>query len=562
MMTPSEVEEIAGQGHEIGSHSVTHPDLTTVSDAQLASELQDSKAALEAIPGVGRVTDFAYPFGAYDARVIAAEQTAGYSSGRSVEEGYNSRLDLQPYDIRVQNMLPTTTLAQFKGWLDYAKANNYWLVIVYHEVQKDGTPLCQNPNDDPALPTDPDPCVGPYDTTLGEFQQQLDYIASVGLGPDVMTVGDALNAANSQIHSPTAGTVAITPTQPTTGATLTATPSGFSDSDNATLTYTYSWTVNGAAVPGATDATGAQFTVPQVKHGDTIAVTVSARNAAGYVSTGANDIVTVPNSPPAVGSVTIGPSAPTAGTALKATPSGFADADGDALTYEYAWFENGQPISGVTGSTLPGSSVLTGTVSVEVRAVDGYGGRSDPANAAMVVTAASPGGQSNPGAGQPTPGGGQPTPGGGHPTPVVDKTPPQIVVMSPTRPIYRLGQTLLLKFACSDGSGVADCSATLGLVSGKPGSVRLNPSGDRSDGLGQLWHRRCEIGDRLALGAAVEVRTLCPADHGQGSRGQLRIEDAVLSRHERQDPSGDRHRQSDREDLPRGAVAAREVHVP
>ena len=100
-------------------------------------------------PGVGTIRNFAYPYGDYDARVIAAEQAAGYRSGRSVEEGYNSKLDLELYDIRVQNMTPDTTLAQYKSWIDYAKAHNYWLVIVYHEVVPDSAPRCQNTDADP-----------------------------------------------------------------------------------------------------------------------------------------------------------------------------------------------------------------------------------------------------------------------------------------------------------------------------------------------------------------------------------------------------------------------------
>ena len=53
--------------------------------------------------------DLAYPFGSYDARVIAAAKVAGYRSARSVEEGYNAEPDLEPFDIRGQNILRTTT---------------------------------------------------------------------------------------------------------------------------------------------------------------------------------------------------------------------------------------------------------------------------------------------------------------------------------------------------------------------------------------------------------------------------------------------------------------------
>ena len=260
MMTPDEVTTLAREGNEIGAHSVTHPMMTTLTDPQLAAELADSKKVLEAFRGrAGAVRNFAYPYGDYDARVIAGEEAAGYRSGRSVEEGYNSKLDLELFDIRVQNMTPDTTVAQFKSWLDYAKAHNYWLVIVYHEVVPDSAPRCANTD------ADPDPCLADFDTKVSEFKKQLDAISSAGLGSDVVTVQQALDTVDAETHGPVAGTVKVTPTSPTTGAALTATPSGFSDPDGDELTYQYQWKVNGTPIAGATDKT---FDLSQAGHGD------------------------------------------------------------------------------------------------------------------------------------------------------------------------------------------------------------------------------------------------------------------------------------------------------
>jgi peptidoglycan/xylan/chitin deacetylase (PgdA/CDA1 family) len=290
MMTPDQITTLAHEGNEIGAHSVTHPLMTTLSDAQLASELGDSKKVLEALPGVGTVRNFAYPYGDYDARVIAAEEAAGYRSGRSVEEGYNSTLDLEPYDIRVQNMTPGTTLAQFKSWIAYAKAHNYWLVVVYHEVVPDGAPVC-------TVPETVDPCLGAFDTNVGAFKDQLNEITKAGLGPNVVTVQQALDTADAEMHGPVAGTVKVTPASPTTSDTLTAAPSGFSDPDGDPLTYKYQWKVNGKAVAGATAQT---FDLAPAGHGDAgdvISVDVSARDPKGHVSTGASDSVTIGTTP-------------------------------------------------------------------------------------------------------------------------------------------------------------------------------------------------------------------------------------------------------------------------
>lgn len=58
-------------GWQIGSHTCSHPQLTTLDDAALERELADSRACLEEALGTP-VESFAYPYGTLDARVRAA----------------------------------------------------------------------------------------------------------------------------------------------------------------------------------------------------------------------------------------------------------------------------------------------------------------------------------------------------------------------------------------------------------------------------------------------------------------------------------------------------------
>ena len=81
-----QVEEMARAGWQIASHSVTHPDLPSLTDSQLAGEMTESRRLLEEEFGVS-VTDFCYPAGRYDDRVIAAVRKAGYRSATSTEPG-------------------------------------------------------------------------------------------------------------------------------------------------------------------------------------------------------------------------------------------------------------------------------------------------------------------------------------------------------------------------------------------------------------------------------------------------------------------------------------------
>ena len=69
----------------------------------------------------------------------------------------------------------------------------------------------------------------------------------------------------------------------------------------------------------------------------------------------------------------------------------------------------------------------------------------------------------------PTPaGGGTPGPGPGL---VTDNSPLKIVVSNPNRAVYKLGTSLVLGYSCTAGSGVANCTATLGPVGGKSTQV-------------------------------------------------------------------------------------------
>lgn len=66
-VTSAEILAWHNEGHETASHTVSHPGLAGLTTSTLVAELEDSKAALEAIVGVGNVTTFVYPYGATDA---------------------------------------------------------------------------------------------------------------------------------------------------------------------------------------------------------------------------------------------------------------------------------------------------------------------------------------------------------------------------------------------------------------------------------------------------------------------------------------------------------------
>jgi peptidoglycan/xylan/chitin deacetylase (PgdA/CDA1 family) len=65
MMTAQELRRMADAGIELGAHTLSHPDLTTVDRAQCQAEVEGSKAQLEALIEREVVT-FAYPYFHFD----------------------------------------------------------------------------------------------------------------------------------------------------------------------------------------------------------------------------------------------------------------------------------------------------------------------------------------------------------------------------------------------------------------------------------------------------------------------------------------------------------------
>lgn len=75
--TWEEIRALAHAGWEIGSHTLTHPHLTAVSDRELEHELRESKAECEAELGT-ECRSLSYPYGDHDDRVVEAVRQAGY----------------------------------------------------------------------------------------------------------------------------------------------------------------------------------------------------------------------------------------------------------------------------------------------------------------------------------------------------------------------------------------------------------------------------------------------------------------------------------------------------
>lgn len=84
-MTREQVLELRDAGVTFGSHSMHHHDLTTLSDAECAADLSESRQILSDL--LGRPVRFlAYPGGRHDARVQRLAVQAGYDASFTLPE--------------------------------------------------------------------------------------------------------------------------------------------------------------------------------------------------------------------------------------------------------------------------------------------------------------------------------------------------------------------------------------------------------------------------------------------------------------------------------------------
>jgi peptidoglycan/xylan/chitin deacetylase (PgdA/CDA1 family) len=77
LLDAGEAAELAAVGMELGAHTMTHPDLRTLSDESARDEIRRSKAAVEDVAG-RPCRSFAYPHGSFGERELAAVGEAGF----------------------------------------------------------------------------------------------------------------------------------------------------------------------------------------------------------------------------------------------------------------------------------------------------------------------------------------------------------------------------------------------------------------------------------------------------------------------------------------------------
>jgi peptidoglycan/xylan/chitin deacetylase (PgdA/CDA1 family) len=144
-MTSQQLALLQSGGHEIGGHTVSHPNLTTLAEDEMRRQVCNDRAAL--LDAGLSVTSFAYPFSGHDATSEQVVADCGYNSARLVgglvtPNGCvgcpyaNAVPPAEPYEVRTSDSVKsTTTLAQLQQYVTQAEQHGGgWVPIVFHHV--------------------------------------------------------------------------------------------------------------------------------------------------------------------------------------------------------------------------------------------------------------------------------------------------------------------------------------------------------------------------------------------------------------------------------------------
>ncbi|MCJ7468403.1 MAG: polysaccharide deacetylase family protein [Maribacter sp.] len=143
--TWQQYKQYALQGHEIASHTVTHPRLAILDEPNLLYELEQSKADIEKYLGKEYTFSAECPYGTEDERVMAYAHTIYPALRNRMPESYleeinrsskaNPETSQKEYVQWQRGPVNSVGMAEMKGWVDTCLAHdNMWLVLVFHGV--------------------------------------------------------------------------------------------------------------------------------------------------------------------------------------------------------------------------------------------------------------------------------------------------------------------------------------------------------------------------------------------------------------------------------------------
>jgi peptidoglycan/xylan/chitin deacetylase (PgdA/CDA1 family) len=130
-LNAGQVRDLDAQGFQIGSHSMTHPYLSDLTEAELKREIVDAKILVETIVGHS-IEHFSCPGGRYDQRTLQMARQAGFATVANSKFHSNSPTT-DPYELGRVAMLRNLTIDEFSAT---CHDRGLWKKRLQHEARR------------------------------------------------------------------------------------------------------------------------------------------------------------------------------------------------------------------------------------------------------------------------------------------------------------------------------------------------------------------------------------------------------------------------------------------
>ena len=167
-MTDEDIQELIASGHQVGSHTNQHIDISSFSSEEIKKDITGADRYLKR-RGVESI-DFASPYGKYDNNILDYIMSR-YNSHRGTEFGVNTKQNFNKSNLKALFVRKETTDTDLQRALDMAKRSNGWLILIYHKVE---------------------PSDSAFDVDKETFKRHMQMVKKSGI--EVNTVGGTLSS--------------------------------------------------------------------------------------------------------------------------------------------------------------------------------------------------------------------------------------------------------------------------------------------------------------------------------------------------------------------------------
>lgn len=191
---------------------------------------------------------------------------------------------------------------------------------------------------------------GEQGTLTGEWFSKHDEVHVVVTPSDGFVDGEAVSSETSTVANtaPILTSATVSPAEIYEASELSCLPAGWADDDGDAEDHRVRWLVDGAEVSTESTLTGASF-----GKGETVVCELTPFDGEEAGAPVLSDGVTVLNTAPVLASASLSDTSPVEGDTLSVTLGTATDADGDSLSYSYAWYVEASQVA--TTSTLSSS---------------------------------------------------------------------------------------------------------------------------------------------------------------------------------------------------------------